>query len=662
METPKMTTTNLAADDLAERLKAAGYNDSHNRVKHSDLTATTYNTVKYIMEEGRHRTYSEPHWRALYALCGTLTEVVQQQRTGRIVWPIPTGGGKSTVVLAVMLALHQLGLRHVGVVVCQNRIGSLCELRNDLHEWGVPNSKVTLVHSSRPGTEEWDSDSHDPEDARQFVLLTHNNVIDRRRLEDFSEWKGQPRLVLWDESLLTRTPRSVELRELGAAVGALRHVATHPKYTDLAATVAYLGECEAQAAATLSELRESGERSALVHFPRRSFAEVHEMREVMAKIGQVPEVAKDFLDLSQADARIVPGQWGGMISFQASIPVDVAPNVVVLDASWVCRSLLRLDSTLEDAEDLPQVQRVMRKYNLKSLADLKNYRQVEVTQVMTSGGRAAIVKKDLGDKSTDPLVLPLVVDAIAASDVPVLVYVFKDRADDRGVSAREAVKQALIKDGHGDLLAKRVEVGEGDTRWWLSFETHGNETGFNRYNHCGLVLLYGVLHDSETVVASKLAAAEANLDTDLSTQRLRSYLQSEKHHRVLQAMSRGAMRNPGEGTPKEAAPMRALIFDADTTLRPSLRAALPGIRWTLRSGPGRKRGVVVVAAMALAKHLKSLPASTREVASKTTKTAIEETIGEPIRSQTWKRVRDEALKGLPGWRASGQRLKRHRPA
>ena len=236
--------------DLSIQLQAAGFYTKHNGISHAELTSTMFRTFEAIMADRGH-AYSRAHRAAIYALCGTLTEIAQGTREGRIVWPIPTGGGKTTVALAAMLALHHLKLSDVGVVVCQSRIGSLCELRADLDRYGVPKRKVSLIHSSRSAT--WPSDSHDPKNARQFVLLTHANVIDRRRLWDYATWRGQPRIILWDESLLTRAPASVELRELGAAIGSLRHVATHPDHGELETALSYLATCEARAMEVLKE-------------------------------------------------------------------------------------------------------------------------------------------------------------------------------------------------------------------------------------------------------------------------------------------------------------------------------------------------------------------------------------------------------------------------
>src|SRR5207247_3250817 len=128
---------------------------------------------------------------------------------------------KSTTALAAAIAMHRLDAE-TGVVICQSRIASLLELVHELVNRGVPRDAITLLHSdtSRQGIEA--PDKPEPSEARRIVLMTHANVVDRGRLPDYSQWSGRPRVVLYDESLFTKVPASVELPELAAATAKLR--------------------------------------------------------------------------------------------------------------------------------------------------------------------------------------------------------------------------------------------------------------------------------------------------------------------------------------------------------------------------------------------------------------------------------------------------------
>ena len=104
--------------------------------------------------------------------------------------------------------------------------------------------------------------------------------------------------------------------------------------------------------------------------------------------------------------------------------------------------------------------------------------------------------------------------------------------------------------------------------------------------------------------------------------------------------------------------MRAIVFDLDPLLGPAMRAALPGIKWELAVGPGKKRGVTEVARAALVKHLRSLPTSTQMVKARDAKAVISGIVGELLRSKTWQRVRRGALAEVDGWGFSGHSFHR----
>jgi len=193
-------------------------------------------------------------------------------------------------------------------------------------------------------------------------------------------------------------------------------------------------------------------------------------------------------------------------------------------------------------------------------------------------------------------------------------------------------------------------------RSWFNVEVHGNETGLNRFNHCGLVVLWGLLHVPERATAAQIAAAEDSLHTDVSTKRVREVHLTEKHHRVLQALSRGRMRDPAEGEPEAAAAMEALVIDGDGSLGTVMREALPGVQWYQQLGPGVVRGKAVLIADALVRYLAELPAETVDVALCVAKEASKITEGEEMVPKTWRRARDLALTTAKEWRVEGHRL------
>ena len=93
----------------------------------TNLSCEIHETFCAIMAD-RGKQYSPKLLAIIGALCDWFARGAAGESIGRTVWSLPTGGGKTTVALAAMVALHREGREVVGVVVCQNRIASLEEL------------------------------------------------------------------------------------------------------------------------------------------------------------------------------------------------------------------------------------------------------------------------------------------------------------------------------------------------------------------------------------------------------------------------------------------------------------------------------------------------------------------------------------------------------
>jgi hypothetical protein len=210
-------------DDIAETAALEDelrWGEEVSGISHAELTTATYRNLRAIMRR-RGLQLSNAHWSALFAMCQLFTETAQGVQRDRLVIGAPTGGCKTTLVVAFLAAIHQLGLDGVGAVVAQDRIAALIEIRKELRKLNVPMSRVTLLHSDRRKVGEEASDDHGPEDAHQIVLMTHQAIADQGRLRAFRYWRGKPRVLLYDEALWTNTPRSLKVEDVGAELARL---------------------------------------------------------------------------------------------------------------------------------------------------------------------------------------------------------------------------------------------------------------------------------------------------------------------------------------------------------------------------------------------------------------------------------------------------------
>ena len=81
---------------------------------------------------------SEKHATALRAILEGMADVALGSRQGRLAYPLFAGGGKTQAIIAFIAAVHSLGLENVSVAVCTQRVESLCDIKRDLIDNGVP--------------------------------------------------------------------------------------------------------------------------------------------------------------------------------------------------------------------------------------------------------------------------------------------------------------------------------------------------------------------------------------------------------------------------------------------------------------------------------------------------------------------------------------------
>ncbi len=95
--------------------------------------------------------------------------------------------------------------------------------------------------------------------------------------------------------------------------------------------------------------------------------------------------------------------------------------------------------------------------------------------------------------------------------------------------------------------------------------------------------------------------------------------------------------------------MRALVIDADRSLPDAMSKALPGIRWSLRPGTGRKSGVQAIGTHEVATALRHRHDrwSTGEA-----KRWLQKKLDHKLDSRTWQAIRDEAC-AREGWAVKG---------
>lgn len=575
------------------------YEAAINGVSHKSLTDTSFNILEAdLIRYGS--TLSENHRCALYELVGTLTKFAQGTITGRLAMALPTGMGKTSAIIAWVSSLHKLRFDHVSVAVSASKVEALCSIKRDLIAHGVPEEQIGLKHSlgekaSMESTGDLD---------RPYMLVTHQRVRGGVEHKLFTMHKGNPRdVIIYDESLFKSDTFAVSERDIRKSLAWLREdvAGKTDRYGSL---LGYLGECAKHVSNTLAALKEkTGAAEEIIILPERTSLELAGYRELLGSRLQL-EPLRSLLDVSQNPLRLsLTSQDDGVIAYRLAVPEDLK-NVLILDASYPVRSLVKMDSTIVEGSKFAKDE------------ELKRFDSLVINQMLSYGGRHSItesMRETEKEKRHISREIAAVIKGIPA-DESVLLFTFKLRPSDQ---------VDILQTLQGDLGAAGIELGaktpEGHQR--INFLTWGDETSLNSYSHCKNVILAGVLHRSHLDIASVIVGQLDNINADLAYTEIEAAVTSEIDHLIYQALSRGHCREVDNG---QAKAMKAWIIHKDIHLRNRLARVFPGATWTdweaVFGGIGG--GVIAKLTLQILDYLKGLPEGTSMVSTKKVKEAL----------------------------------------
>jgi hypothetical protein len=557
--------------------------------------------------EGHGNTLSDMHRAALFELVDSLAGYCTGHQQGRKAFPLPTGMGKTSAVVAFVAALHRLGYV-VPVSVAASKVEALCAMKRDLLAHGVPVESIGLKHAvpeaSEPST---------GSESRLVQLVTHARVRSGRDFELFGTHKGQPRaLMVYDETLMRADAFAFRARAFFSAVAVLAVEAEGTAGAQLGQLVGYLQDSAARLRGTLAELQEQGDpnsNGAAVELAELDPATIQAYRDLVARHGGVlrgfEADLRDLLALSQDTLRVVSSEQGdGVVTAREAVPAALR-NVVVLDASAPIRELARLDPTVEVIESF-------------SAADLKSFEAVEVRQLLSPGGRSTVSYSLRADRQETSAVAREVADIIRDGwdrEQAFLVFTFVRRG-----------RLDLVEELTRDLRRAGVDVGavtpEGKPR--VNLLTWGSETSLNGYEHCTAVVMAGVLHRSHLDLAAAVRGQAGHLAEPTPSSRIRELVESEIAHCIYQGASRGSCRRTDQG---RARPMRLWFIHRSPGIRALLDRVMPGAVWSYPEPRHLKKAAADSKAAQLLGHLlvhlRTLPETVDKVSSRALKEGMQ---------------------------------------
>lgn len=553
--------------------------------------------------EARGNVISVLHRNALRVLVGAMADYAAGTLHGRHAVALPTGMGKTSAVVAFILAAEELGYL-VPVAVATSKVGALCSIKAELLARGVPEERIGLKHRRTVGEEVTLPSTGDAD--RLYMLVTHSRVNLGNDYELFGRHKGRDRaLMVWDESLMRSESVSIDSRTLAAATASMAALATDaPAFP---ATIGYLQQCMGAVELTMAELRERGDPNALgaeLTFPDRSTIELANYAATVMAVPRLPfpfkEAGRDFLAVSQEPLRLVSfGTSEGVIWSRECVP-ELLRNVLVLDASYPIRSLLTLDKGMVEITTYPA-------------EALKRFDDVKVVQLMAAGGRNSIASTRRQKVAEQDAV---VAEAIAickaewATSRGILVFSFKANGKfdpDHLRDIRAGLRaQGLDPDQLIDI-GERGADGLPVMKAKLQGLTFGQETSLNGMEFCDVVILAGVLHRSELDIAAAMKGQMGNLAAPTPGWKVAETVQSEVAHICYQALSRGSCRRITDG---RAHPMTAYLVHRSKALKAKLDAVMPGASWEQKTPtylkPAKGEDVAADSAVAIIDHLRKV--------------------------------------------------------
>lgn len=590
---------------------------------------------------------------------------------GRFAFPLPTGYGKTTSIVAWCAAIHQLGVTDFSVAIAASKVEDLCRLKRELIRVGGEGmaEKVGLIHSfqydpqaveeaNRPGQTLREGFASEPKtddnESRQFMLVTHNRVKQGdSALKAFNVFDGQPRsLLVWDEALL---PSDVKAENLDLVkVDAAAIMALCEGKEEYKALYDWTKELDRRIRAVLDLRNPQGE---VVELPsateedRRRFIRQFPRRRDCSTL-------ETLIAMGDGTVRVFPCEGGGgIVSYQIDVPREL-DRIVILDASYPVRALLKADTSIREVWDLPAFARNAKSLGIdrgekKGSADnLKQYPTLRIRHMVAGGGRSAVTDdfdKPKAERRLARDIVHLVSEGIP-QDEAVLIFVYKHRG--RGRPMRDVLMEDL-KDAGVDL-AGTVQV-DGKALRRINIATWGSETSTNEWSHCKHVILAGVLRHPNEVLFGRYLSAKDDLKAELPVDKLATFVATETAHLIYQAASRGACRST---VAEVAKPMNLYFVHPFLNVKPHLQEVMPGAVWSRWSGDysAETEGKIEKLAQMIAEFLAETDGS--DISCRRVK---QELSLDGVPPRTFAEATKLAPEFAAGWYRRGQSFTRQRP-
>jgi len=610
--------------------------------------------------QGYGNVLSGDHKKALLEVCDLYSRIIFGETTGRSVVALDCGLGKTLSVVALVAAIHKLGYDSRSVMICQSRVSELCLMSDALIEAGVPAEKIGLVHSygfdqqsqvvdgevmnadgsTKLGWAAKPSNAKDDSNKFQFLLCSHNKLRGKREIIRHTQYKGQARnITIWDESFVSTEATSVGLRDLKTSIQEYENSEAGCK--EVKPFIGWLKE--SYNLLSLEELsQKEGNSAKVINLPHLSEQQTGEFEKLAQykfkdKRTEWRKHLRDLLGMSMDPVRVSIAGGEAVLQFNDAISKQLT-NLVVLDASYQIRQLVKIDPTLREPPFF------VHRHNLKS------YEDVTLHRFNYYGSRVAAESPEKSSKVAKEIAL--VIKSIPL-DEAICLFTFK-KNDHRKAEHSASIKSALCSLGI-DLDAK-VTLKDGLLKPRFIWKTWGQETGSNNASYCSHLFMVGVLRQQEDKFLAQLVGQSQDLLTNMDSSSLKEAMVSEFAHLVYQASLRSRARIVSHG--KALATNLYLILD-EPRIEIYLKEIMRGLKiieWLPQDEYFKGTNVINDVTKKILLALEDLTQGNKDIVSGY---EFKKHYGlSEVPTSTYKLSRDQALNTSNGWRLEGRSFKR----
>lgn len=535
------------------------------------LGALTHLLVRDLLI-GRNQELSKAHNRLLALMAYEYARHIGEHTPpARVPFALETGLGKTSSVVALAIALHQLCV-DVSVTFVVNRVDDIADIYRDVtHNYAADKNQdgslmfpelakcdpiepgyIGMVYNETAETKErvrqgvYPAPLSEEQAAKcRCLLVTHNRVFasqstgaDASKQSLFTEFNGRPRnLYAWDEALVRTEAKTVSMNDVDIQLDSFAKAvddADRPEWAEGA--LSYLQDILGTLKAELGRQQATRDGTArTLDIPREPDAVIDARIKAVNRVvsrGKKGNVASVWaltrlLDLCRNEKlRVVNVGKGALITWAVNVP-DAIARCVVLDGSYPLSLLSQRDKSLQPHPEFEKLR-----------VGVKRYDSVTVTHIPAAAGKDRYV--DMMAKAEWEDRLPSrEAAAIINEDIPagerVLIVTHKGDYAKEGKSRRWIDIPDILADDlrrHHGVDMSRVEI--------LTWGAHRSTNAMKDIRY-GIGL--GMMFRPEDQIAAEAVAQSGDTFIALPDIELTDTGQYEITDRMYQAQSRGNGRN-----------------------------------------------------------------------------------------------------------------------